>query len=105
MLTEKYKPKSGEIVVVPSIPACNFCDQTGEPTLGPYDFKTKMGPWANGCYSHWLLYRASIKLGTGSGQLWITEDQIDYSEETPLQTVKRETRKAREDAQRGTTRS
>lgn len=92
----KYKPKAGQIVVVPSIPLCDFCDQgIGEPTPGPYDFATRMGPWGHGCKMHWELYRANPSLGTGSGQLWITEDQIDYSDETPIQTAKREARQAR----------
>lgn len=69
----KYQPKRGEICVVPEIPACDFCAD-GEP--GPYDFATKMGPWANGCEEHWRLYAASPVLGVGSGQLWITEDQV-----------------------------
>jgi hypothetical protein len=88
----KYKPKRGEIVVVPSIPPCNFCK---DGTLGPYDFATRMGPWANGCEQHWKTYRASMHLGVGSGQLWITDDQIDYSDETPLQAAKRESREER----------
>jgi hypothetical protein len=36
--------------------------------------------------------RASGQLGTGMGQLWITEDQV---ERTPLQQAKHESRKAR----------
>lgn len=56
-----------------SIPACNFC-QDGTP--GPYDFATVMGPWGNGCEEHWIKYRARPNLGTGSGQLWVTKDQL-----------------------------
>jgi len=66
----KYKPEKGKIVVVSSIPQCNFCDKPG-----PYDFATQMGPWTNGCEQHWQQYRVG-PLGTGSGQLWITEDQV-----------------------------
>lgn len=86
---KKYKPEKGKIVVVGSIPACNFCT---DGTPGPYDFKTSMGPWANGCEAHWRGYRASTTLGTGMGQLWITEDQV---ERTPLQQAKYESQKAR----------
>lgn len=89
--TMKYKPRRGEIVVVPSIPPCDFCAEPKDP--GIYDFATRMGPWANGCEAHWKLYRASAELGVGTGQLWITDDQIDYSDETPLQTAKRELRR------------
>lgn len=53
-------------ILVDAIPSCNFCDLPGE-----YDFKTVMGPWANGCEKHWMLYRTSAKLGTGIGQKWI----------------------------------
>jgi hypothetical protein len=67
-----YTPKRGEIVVVDEIPACNFC-QNGTP--GPYDFATVFGSWANGCELHWLQYRVG-PLGVGSGQLWITPDQV-----------------------------
>jgi len=74
--TQKYKPKPGVICVVPSIPSCNFCN---DGTPGPYDFATRMGPWANGCERHWKQHRANPKLATGSGQLWITEDQVDHS--------------------------
>ena len=74
--TKKYKPKAGQIVVVPSIPDCNFCENG---TPGPYDFATRMGPWANGCEKHWRQYAARPVLGTGSGQLWITESEVDHS--------------------------
>ena len=73
--SQKYVPEKGKIVVVPSIPECNFC-QDGTP--GPYDFPTVMGPWANGCETHWKEYRASARLGVGTGQFWITEDQVDH---------------------------
>lgn len=66
-----YTPEPGRVVVVQEIPACDF--GCGEP--GAYDFKTRMGPWANGCEAHWEQYRASETLGVGKGQLWITPDQ------------------------------
>lgn len=69
----KDTPKRGEVVVVSEIPACNFCSD-GAP--GPYDFATRMGPWANGCERHWQELRAAPRLGTGAGQLWITQDQV-----------------------------
>jgi hypothetical protein len=71
----KHVPKRGEVIVVPRVPACDFC-QDG--TAGPYDFATLMGPWANGCETHWRQYRRSPGLGAGSGQLWITEDQVQH---------------------------
>lgn len=71
-----YKLIPHEVIQVSSIPACNFCAMSGKVEPGPYDFKTKMGPWANGCEAHWLEHRAFESLGTGVGQLWITEDQV-----------------------------
>jgi hypothetical protein len=71
-MPEKYTPKSGEVVVVTSIPQCNFeCEKPG-----PYDFKTIMGPWANGCLEHYQAFRAFPDLGVGKAQIWITEDQV-----------------------------
>jgi len=87
MATKKYKLIPHQVIQVSSIPQCNFCDKPG-----PYDFKTSMGPWANACEMHWRSYRSSTTLGTGKGQLWVTEDQV---ERTPLQQAKYESQKAR----------
>jgi hypothetical protein len=65
--------KPHEVILVDSIPACNFCN---DGTPGPYDFATVMGPWANGCQEHYEQYRAASTLGTGKGQLWVTKDQV-----------------------------
>lgn len=75
-MTGKRKPERGKVVVVPSIPDCNFC-QDGTP--GPYDFAMRGGGWANGCDYHWKMFRRSPKLGTGSAQLWITDDQAEVT--------------------------
>ncbi len=50
---------------------CDFCEK---PAL--YDFKTKMGPWANGCKDHYRRYRAFKELGVGKGQSLDTEDIV-----------------------------
>ena len=90
MAAEKlFKLVPHEVILVSSIPACNFC-QDGTP--GPYDFKTYMGPWANGCEKHWKQMRASGQLGTGHGQLWVTDDQV---ERNALQQAKHDAKKAR----------
>jgi hypothetical protein len=73
MERKKHTPKAGEIVVVRDIPDCNFCE---DGTPGPYDFATRMGPWASGCAQHYALYQAAPGLGVGKAQLWITEDQV-----------------------------
>jgi len=69
------KPIPHEVIVVDHIPECQFC-QDGTP--GPYDFPTRMGPWANGCQMHWRQYRAnrSEELGVGKGQLWILQEDV-----------------------------
>lgn len=86
---EKVRLVPHEIILVSSIPPCNFCT---DGTPGPYDFATYMGPWANGCERHWQQYAAISKLGTGYGQLWVTEDQVAWTER---ELVKRESEKAR----------
>jgi hypothetical protein len=68
MSEQTRTPKAGEVVVVDRVPACNFCT---DGTAGPYDFATRMGPWANGCERHWVAYRSRPGLGVGSAQLWI----------------------------------
>jgi hypothetical protein len=60
-----------EIIFVSHVPNCDFCNQEGKSTPGPYDFKTRYGPWGHGCEAHWKLYRAFDSLGTGNGQIWI----------------------------------
>jgi hypothetical protein len=50
-------------VTVTALPACDFGPEPAE-----YDFKTKFGPWANGCERHWKEMRAFPTLGTGQGQ-------------------------------------
>lgn len=57
-----------EWVTINSLPLCNFCQQEGTEQKAEYDFKTRMGPWANGCKRHWKQYRAYESLGTGMGQ-------------------------------------
>ena len=47
---------------------CDFC---GAEAL--YDFKTQMGPWANGCQEDYEAYRLYQNLGTGMGQKLILD--------------------------------
>jgi len=69
------KPERGKVVVVPNLPLCDFCKEP--PAHGPYDFKTRMGPWAHGCELHWTVYAMHPGvLGVGIAQLWITQDQV-----------------------------
>jgi len=56
-----------ETVVVVEYPRCDFCPVGVEGTAR-YDFKTKMGPWANGCLYHYIQHRMYPDLGTGKGQ-------------------------------------
>lgn len=50
-------------VIVEKLPTCDFCGK-----VACYDFKTKMGPWANACKEHYLSNRMYDTLGTGKGQ-------------------------------------
>ena len=57
-----YRLVPHEVILVANVPACNFCVK---PTPGPYDFKTEMGPWANGArhYSQSQVRRAGRRQG------------------------------------------
>ncbi len=60
-----------ETVIVRALPPCDF-----NPKHGPaaYDFKTMVGPWANGCEDCWRTYWASSTLGTGRGQRLVAQE-------------------------------
>lgn len=57
-------------VKVARIPDCDICKYVDRPTnkIEPaaYDGKTKDGPWANMCETHFQQY--GVGLGTGRGQ-------------------------------------
>lgn len=96
-MTDKVRLIPHQVILVESIPPCDFCAmdediKLSEVPMGPYDFKTVMGPWAHGCYDHYRYHAAYPNLGTGMGQLWVTEDQVAWTE---LELAKRESRKAR----------
>ena len=59
-----------ETVVVVEYPRCDFCP-IGVLGTARYDFKTRMGPWANGCPTHYAQHRAYVDLGTDKGQLLV----------------------------------
>jgi len=61
-----------EVIPVDSLPKCNFCEKTAE-----FDFKTNVGPWANGCEQHWRMYRGHRELGIGKGQLWVDRKTVE----------------------------
>ena len=67
-------PVPGKVCIVDSVPDCDFCNQEGEKTAGPFDFATRMGPWGHGCELHYKLYRAASGLGVGKAQVWIARD-------------------------------
>ena len=62
---------------------CDFCKNQAM-----YDFKTKMGPWANGCRDHYLQYRFYEELGIGKGQL-LTEQTLLLTKEAWKDTFKK----------------
>ena len=86
-MNQKTQPEPGKVVIVTEIPDCNFC---ADGTPGPYDFATRMGPWANGCEAHWSQHRASPDLGVGKAQLWILEPEAEADDgETPAEELGR----------------
>lgn len=72
-----HEIKSGYVVEVPQLPWCDFC--ADGLTLAEYDFKTNMGPWANGCEKHWKQHRARPETGLGIGQLLVTDVEVIVS--------------------------
>jgi hypothetical protein len=56
-------------VEVTKRPDCDFC-QNG--TLASYDGKTKQGPWAFMCETHFKVH--GVGLGTGAGQKLIIKE-------------------------------
>lgn len=55
---------------VNTMPDCDFAEYDDDECKGEdrFDFKTQMGPWANGCNLHYERYRLYMDLGTGKGQ-------------------------------------
>ena len=55
-------------VEVPKLPPCDFCKEDALVMYqeAHYDFRTRMGPWANGCRECFKKY--GIGLGLGFGQ-------------------------------------
>jgi hypothetical protein len=69
------RAQPGRVCVVDSVPVCSFC-QNG----GIFDFATTFGGWANGCLTHYVMHRASPRLGLGQAQLWITQGQVGLTQ-------------------------
>lgn len=55
--------QDGTVAYVTKLPDCDFCVQ-----LAQYDFKTISAAWANGCETHYEVYRMHRELGVGKGQ-------------------------------------
>ena len=64
-MTNPITSKLKNTVTVAKLPECDFAPCEHPAT---YDFKTKAGPWANGCAAHWKQNRAHKELGVGKGQ-------------------------------------
>ena len=63
----------GKQVEVAELPKCDFCDEKAR-----YDGKTRTGPWAYMCPTHWRAH--GMKLGTGWGQQLISRAELDLKE-------------------------
>lgn len=73
--------KDGTVAVISEPKMCDICTQNGDPNVpAGFDAKTKMGPWANMCSTHYGLY--GIGLGTGKGQRLVLEE--DTYRENPM---------------------
>ncbi len=59
----------GTKMIVRHLSCCDICGRIN----ATYDFKTKQGPWANGCKRCYLIHRLYDTLGTGKGQLLVLE--------------------------------
>ena len=64
-LETKPRHRPGHDVPVPELPSCDFCR---DGTEAHWDFRTKMGPWANGCDRHFEEHRVSANTGVGFAQ-------------------------------------
>jgi hypothetical protein len=62
-LSSDPDPQPGVVAALLELPTCNFCPKTAH-----FDFATRMGPWAYGCFEHYFAHRAANSLGTGKGQ-------------------------------------
>lgn len=60
--------REGTVAEVAVLPLCDFCKQVdgNSQVEAAFDGKTKSGPWANMCTTHYGLY--GIGLGVGRGQ-------------------------------------
>lgn len=54
-------------------PDCDFCAQAGRVESAHYDGKTRLGPWAAMCGSHFAEYSAG-RTGTGVAQRIVIAD-------------------------------
>ena len=65
--------KEGTVAYVATMPMCDICKVNGDPTVpAQYDGKTKSGPWANMCLTHFTLH--GVGLGVGMGQKLMLEE-------------------------------
>jgi hypothetical protein len=72
--------KDGTVAVVAVMPMCDICKNNGDETVpAQYDGRTKSGPWANMCITHFNLH--GVGLGTGKGQKLVLEENT-YREST-----------------------
>lgn len=72
-------------VEVATLPKCDWAGDDPKHPVAVYDFKTKYGPWANGCHKCYHEHRAHPELGTGKGQkLYISDHAKEPSRPRPL---------------------
>lgn len=62
-------PKPHTTVEVTALPNCDFCQEHNNTQPAYADGKTVMGPWANMCRHHYMVY--GIGFGLGKGQKYV----------------------------------
>jgi hypothetical protein len=69
-VSKRFAATGGREAVVGTMPNCDIC---ANGTKAVYDGKTRMGPWAYMCESHYQSY--GLGLGEGVGQKLFTSDK------------------------------
>lgn len=76
--------REGTVAEVATIPVCDFCKQANPEATTPADFdgKTKQGPWANMCSTHYGIY--GVGLGLGRGQRLVLAVKETAEDKRPM---------------------
>ncbi len=73
--------KRDEYAIVAKIPNCELCEEAKKAKKAVYDARTRIGPWAYLCQSHFDRY--GIGLGLGYGQVLILQEEEERAKKAP----------------------